>query len=331
MPYPLFIFENHLDKRSKQLIYKFLLERLKPLGYDTLCVEATKKITKKIEKDWPNTLIRLETQQQSRLALQAEATQLLKARGISFPYNLSEMSLNSLVPLMHQYVSSKKPEHVTRTIKDIAVHEHYLQLILQAKKQKFKIEGINIDENLYTTSPDGVQIPKENLYTAAKENERVNHFCQSLSTLYKQNKGIIFLCGYFHADLIIKMLQTPAYAIRAHFYTIVSPEILGIGKTDPVLAKFVTNPLNKKIILKKDDDVPRVASTICEEIQSSFKKQAEIESAKQSISSESRLRLPGFLRLKYLMWEIEPPNLIEQREKDTEHAQSNCTNCNPIS
>ncbi len=203
---PLLLFEYHWDPLPKQLV-QTLLPELTDLGYNTYCLEAPEDVS------YPDLKQRYIEGLQSDEKISSDAQQLLAKRKIIVKeQDLIDMSYDKLSKLMNQFVSSQVVssqgfKYVAEHIKGLPVTRLMGYLFNQMEELSIDIKPIDLGSKDHDTMMSKND-PSERM-NLIKKNEvrRIATMSKNILQLYKEGRGVIFLCGALHASNLITALK----------------------------------------------------------------------------------------------------------------------------
>lgn len=191
------IFERHWDMAPKQVL-KHLIPGMAEEGYDTLCFEFPHDVPEhKILPAYHKDL-------EFNISLNSQAENCLKKVGI-INSKLCNVGFKQLAYLMEQYVSSKKYIEFTEKIKQLPASILLMDIFNISYRLSLRIKGVDIPTISEITDSNNMLERRSILEKVEKD--RIATFSENLFTLHRKGKGLIFICGVFHAENLISKFK----------------------------------------------------------------------------------------------------------------------------
>jgi hypothetical protein len=186
------VFERHWDPVPKKIL-KLLIKKLSAEGYKKLCFEAPHDLNSRQWLSWCKDNVA-----QDRV-LYSEVAQRLNLDS----NQLNDLGFSKLTLLMQLFVSSNKCLDVAERIKGFLASELLVNSFDCALSHSFEIKGIDINSEEFAkiVAPD---IAHRMPLIRQKEKKRIATISENLLRLYREDNGLIFVCGALHAENLIR-------------------------------------------------------------------------------------------------------------------------------
>ncbi len=302
------IFERHWDTIPKSVI-KNLLPDLNKIGYKTFCFEAPQNLSSAKIVDRYNSGLKFDSD------IQQHAEKFLKKVGIAS--ELSDMSFRSLTELLRLHVSSTEYVKAAEKIKQLPASRILKDVFDEATKLSMSLKGIDINsEEFYKMI--SVDLLRRMPGIRLNEDHRITTMFKNLLELRTQHgKGVIFVCGAFHAKGLVDEFKKHGLQDEILYYFLHSSSCYDESIND---IKIITNNALGTLVdhtyLLAQKDIKPFSERVIREIAEKTKYTREIldyNSHSQFLSNCFKTNFRAFLRSEYhvdaLVDVTEPSNI----------------------
>lgn len=298
MPLPIMILvERHWDTTSKKALSQ-ALPFLKSSGYDTLCFESPCDI------NMQDTINNVSSTIQSIENYLKEANQHLAKRSISV--DLTTINYSDSEQLLRYFVSSRHSKEMALWFRELPGHQEKYTLINMALEQSMTISGIDLTrKSLESINSLEAQanLNKRLAGIDQLDSIRTLGFKEKLLALQQQGKGVIFVVGQAHYQLLIAEFAKDYLLDELLFLHPYSPQCFDSSYIDYRLPSVASEVRLVEQVINQDDDIALFINALQAVAQPLLDTAKPIRSTSicQRLSEKTNLSFEAYVRPSHLV------------------------------